>query len=132
MATQTGFANLKVVGPINIPNNSVTGIYTMVRSGLVFASVVSDFNQDVRPRSSFIYWRNNGIVETGEFLNFIIWGNTYVAGDNDPVDNYFQSGNFVPAGATIYQNRLRQGGNDVEVYLYILEFDTAVANFGSA
>ena len=129
MATQSGLANLKVVGPIDIPNNTESTIHTMERSGLVFVSAVAFANQDLG-QGAIVYWRNNADAEPNDYNNFVLWGNalanTAVAAPKH------QASPFVPAGAAIRQSRMRSGLNYVRVYLYILEFDDTVANFGSA
>jgi len=129
MATQSGLANLKVVGPIDMPNNTDTVIHTMERSGLVFANPVAFANQDL-PNQGVVYWRNDATAEPGQYHNFVLWGNT-TESQLGGVNRHASFG-FVPQGAQIRQSRMRVGSNFVRVYLYILEFDDAVANFGSA
>lgn len=128
MATQSGLANLKVIGPIDLPNNSDTVIHTMERSGLVFANPVAFANQDL-PVQGVVYWRNDATAEPNQYHNFILWGNA-TESLLGAVNRHAAFG-FVPQGAQIRQNRMRSGSNYVRVYLYILEFDDNVPNFGS-
>lgn len=126
MATMAGLSNVKVIGPINIPNNSTTVIYTMQRNGLVFVSATADFNQDLTADGQ-VFWRNNSEVETFDYSHFIIYGN-----NRGTEFTYHQAGNYVPAGANLYQRNMRAGLNNVYVYLYILEFDDNLPTFGTA
>jgi hypothetical protein len=129
MASQSGLANLKVVGPIDIPNNTESTIHTMERSGLVFVSAVAFANQDLR-KEGFVYWRNNADAEPSEYNNFILFGNP--SEQTLLTSNFHGAPAFVPSGAAIRQSDMRIGSNYVRVYLYILEFDDDVSNFGNA